>query len=323
MTSFADISHHQGVVDLAKYKAAGHDRIIMKATEGTSFTDSMFTRNWQEAGRLGLKRVAYCYAEAQDNGAADFDHLLDVVNKAGGLKAGDWLCLDVEDVDNGQADYNRAQFHVREFTARAVQRGVKDGLLYTGRWYANPAGVDPSDCQPGWRRLWISHYDQSVPDGSILLPTGWTRDQVVARQYTDRATVAGVTGRCDYNRVLKDWLTVVDAVSTPTPEELEEAELATAKDDIIEAINHSTYILMYGDHAADVNGVDAHPNDLQRIRWEMAQDRAAINAKFAAVLEALKGVAGGSVDMAAVEAAAEKGAADALSRVELTVEPAA
>jgi len=90
---------------------------------------------------------------------------------------------------------------------------------------------------------------------------------------------------------------------------------------ILDAINHSTYILMYGDHAADVNGADAHPNDLQRIHWEMAQDRAAIAAKSAAVLEALKGVARGSVDINAVEAAAEKGAADALSRVELTVAP--
>jgi hypothetical protein len=65
--------------------------------------------------------------------------------------------------------------------------------------------------------------------------------------------------------------------------------------------------------------VDAHPNDLQRIRWEMAQDRAAVAAKFGALMEALKTATGGVVDLSAVEAAAEKGAADALARVQLTV----
>jgi GH25 family lysozyme M1 (1,4-beta-N-acetylmuramidase) len=238
--NFADISHHQGVVDLAKYKAAGHDRIIMKATQGVGFTDPMFKTNWQNAGKLGLKRVAYCYAEAQNNGGKDFDYLLDTVNAAGGLKAGDWLCLDVEDVNNGQADYNRAQYHVREFTARAVARGVKNGLIYTGRWYANPAGVDPSDCQPGWRKLWISHYDQSVPDGSILLPTGWTRDQVVARQYTDRATVAGVSGWCDYSRVLKDWTTAVEAVSTDKEDWLAMASMDDVKTAVRQVLNEGT-----------------------------------------------------------------------------------
>ena len=205
MERFADVSHHQGGVDMAAYARAGHHRIVIKATEGVGFTDSRFAANWQAAGNLGLARVAYSYAEAQDNGAVDFDHLLEVVDKAGGLGPRDILCLDVEDVDDGSKDYSRAQFHVREFTGRAQDRGF--GWLYTGRWYANPAHVDPTDCAPGWRNLWLSHYDQSVPDDQILLPTGWTRDQVVARQFTSTATVAGVTGPCDYSRLFRDWIT--------------------------------------------------------------------------------------------------------------------
>lgn len=216
MTNFADVSHHQGLIDLGAYKAAGHQRIVMKATEGVGMTDSRFASNWQRAGALGLARVAYSYAEAQDNGADDFDHLVSVVSKAGGLRPNDLLCLDVEDVDDGQADYNRAQFHVREFTGRAVSRGYHRGMIYTGRWYANPAHVDPTDMPPGWRQLWISHYDASVPDDQILLPSGWTRDQVVARQFTARATVAGVTGGCDYSRLLRDWLpTGIPPVTAP------------------------------------------------------------------------------------------------------------
>jgi lysozyme len=209
MRTFADVSHHQPTVDLAAYLRAGHDRIVLKATEGTGFTDNRFAERWAWAGRLGLARVAYCYAEALDNGAADFDHLLDVVRKAGGLGPRDALCLDVEDVDDGQRDYNRAQVHVREFTTQAVRQGHARGLIYTARWYANPAHVDPSDCAPGWRQLWLSDYG-STPDGSIALPTGWSRAQVVARQYTANARVPGVSGPCDYSRLFRDWITEED-----------------------------------------------------------------------------------------------------------------
>ena len=215
MTSFADISHHQGVVDMAKYKAAGHDRIIMKATEGTGFTDPMFKRNWQEAGRLGLKRVAYHFQRAKFDGAKEFDHFYAVVQDAGGMKAGDWLCLDSEDTETPR----RAAANAREFTARAVARGVRDGLVYPGRWYGLPNGINAAIFPAGWRKLWLSDYTAGQADSAIELWPGWSRDQVAARQFTDRATVAGVTGWCDYNRVLKDWLTVVDAVSTTDPPE--------------------------------------------------------------------------------------------------------
>lgn len=226
MTTFADISHHQGIVDLVKYKAAGHDRIIMKATEGTGFTDPLFNRNWAEAGRLGLKRTAYHFQRARFNGADEFDHFYAAVQEAGGLRAGDWLCLDSEDTDTP----SRAAANAKEFTSRAVARGVREGLVYTGRWYAQPNKLTAAVFPTGWRKLWISHYDTSVADGAVLLPTGWTRGQVVARQYTDRATVAGVTGICDYNRVLKDWLTVVDAVSdTKEDDEMTAAQMEELK----------------------------------------------------------------------------------------------
>ncbi len=225
MTSFADISHHQGVVDLAKYKAAGHDRIIMKATEGTGFTDPLFNSNWVEAGRLGLKRTAYHFQRARFNGADEFDHFYAAVQEAGGLRAGDWLCLDTEDTDTP----SRGAANAKEFTARAVARGVKEGLVYTGRWYGLPNGIKATIFPTGWRKLWISDYTPGQADTAVELWPGWTRAQVAARQYTDRATVAGVTGRCDYNRVLKDWLTVVDAVSDTKEDEMTPAQMDELK----------------------------------------------------------------------------------------------
>ena len=90
---------------------------------------------------------------------------------------------------------------------------------------------------------------------------------------------------------------------------------------VVNDLAKAVYLLSYGDHADDAQDPGTHPNNLQRVRRELAEDRAAAAAQFAAVLEALKGVLGGSVDLAAVEAAAERGAAEALGRVQLVVEP--
>ncbi len=211
--NFADISHHQTSVDLAAYKAAGHDRISHKATEGTGYTDPSFAVRWAEAGRLGLKRIAYHYARNQQPGAAEFDYFLAVVQAAGGLAAGDALMLDTEDVDAAGNPVPGASSEGNAFTGRAVARGHPDGLVYTGRWYAQPTRLAAAVFAPGWRRLILSHYDQTVPDSQILLPDGWTRDQLVARQFTATATVAGISGGCDYNRVLNDWIAGGDDVT--------------------------------------------------------------------------------------------------------------
>jgi GH25 family lysozyme M1 (1,4-beta-N-acetylmuramidase) len=207
VTSFADLSHYQESVDLAAYARAGHDRVILKATEGLSVVDSRFAERWQQAGRLGLARVAYHFGRAGNSGAAEFDHLLQVV---GGLGARDVLCLDSE--DTGAA--SRAAAHAREFTARAVARGVRTGLVYTGRWFAEPNGITAAVVQPGWRQLWLSDYGTAA-DAGIALPTGWSRAQLVARQFTDHASVAGIAGGCDYNRLLRDWLS--RPITRPAP----------------------------------------------------------------------------------------------------------
>lgn len=58
---FADISSHQSGADLAAY-ARGHRRILLKATEGTSYTNPHFAAWWRLSARLGLARGAYHFA---------------------------------------------------------------------------------------------------------------------------------------------------------------------------------------------------------------------------------------------------------------------
>lgn len=211
---FADASHHQAAIDLAAY-AGAHDRIVLKATEGTGYTDPTFAARWRQAGALGLARVAYHFARNVNPGNLEWDHFLSAVDSAGGLGPRDWLCLDSEDTDTPR----RAVAAAREFCARAVATGHPNGLVYTGRWYAEPNGLTAGVLPPGWRRLWLSDYTAAHADTDMPLPAGWSSGQVVARQYTDRAAVPGVVGGCDYSRVLNDWLTTVQPVPAPPPRE--------------------------------------------------------------------------------------------------------
>jgi lysozyme len=214
---FADLSHHQTQVNLAAYARAGHTRIVLKATEGTGFTDPAFTARWKQAGQLGLARVAYHFARAKFNGADEFDHFWAVIQDAGGLGDRDRVCLDVEDSDTP----DRAAANAREFVTRAVAQGVTAGLVYTYNYYATHHAIAPSQFPAGWQQLWLADYTAGQADTAAELGAGWTRDQVVARQYTDKETVAGVAGTCDASRVLNDWL------STP---DIEEDFMATVPD---------------------------------------------------------------------------------------------
>ena len=54
-----DISHHNRNIPWDDLIREGNAFVLMKATEGTGFTDSAFQANWAEAGRRGLVRGAY------------------------------------------------------------------------------------------------------------------------------------------------------------------------------------------------------------------------------------------------------------------------
>lgn len=221
MTDFADVSSYQAGADLAAYAAAGHDRILIKATEGTSYTNPYFAGWWLAAGRLGLARGAYHYATpSRSAGAAEADRFAAVVQAAGGLGPRDWVCLDAEDPKDTSG---HAAAHAAELCRRlAAAHGMSTGLVYTGTWWAGPAGLTAEMLPPGWRRLHLSDYGHG-PDEAMRLPPGWARDQVVVRQYASTASQPGIPGPSDRNRVLREWLptvhaeevTVVDVVLSP------------------------------------------------------------------------------------------------------------
>lgn len=212
MTSYADLSHHQSV-DLAAY-FAGHDRVALKVTEGTAFVDPTFAERYRVAVQLGRPVQLYHYDRARFDGAEQADFFLATIRAAGGPRLWplDLMCLDSEDTNNPAG----ADVSAGRFTNRLGGLGYP-GSAYTGVWFANPYGITASVLHPRWRWLWLSDYTAAHADGSMPLPAGWTRAQVLARQFTDRATVAGVESTCDYSRVLADWLHTAPPPTPPPP----------------------------------------------------------------------------------------------------------
>lgn len=226
MTTYADLSHHQSV-DLPGYWAR-HDRMALKVTEGTGFTDDTFVDRYRYAKARGLPLKLYHFDRSKFDGASQFDFFLDAIRQAGGPRPGlDLLCDDVEDVN----DPGLAAGSAQEFTRHAETLGYA-GCVYTGCWYANPYRITAGILAPSWRRLWLSEYrtGPNYLDTTMPIPVGWSRDQVIARQFTSTASVPGVPSPADYNRVLVEWL----GAPTPTGDN----SVTTEADAILTAIKH-------------------------------------------------------------------------------------
>lgn len=183
-----DVSNYQGTVDWRKVKAGGATFGVCKATEGTTYNDPTFTRNWPAMKSAGLRRVAYHFARPAGNSAVnEARHFAAVVERNGfHPEAGDLLVLDAE-VENGP-NYDKwcDQFF------RELQRlvGPVPEIVYT---YAPFRAWAPRP----HRRLWIAAYGRS-----FSLPSGWQRSQLIAWQYTNAERWPGIKSPCDSNRAL-------------------------------------------------------------------------------------------------------------------------
>lgn len=287
--SWADLSHYQTNVTLPVY-AARHDRVGLKITEGTGYTDDVSIERYRWCKANGLPAVLYHFDRARFGGAAQFDYFLDTVKRAGGPRPGlDLLCHDVEDTDNPA----NAAASAAAFSNHAAHLGYA-GCVYTGVWYANPHLITAGILHPSWRRLWLSDYGQA-PDGSMRLPNGWDRSQVIARQFTSTAAVPGVGTPADYNRVLVEWL----GAPTEGDVAITEAEFSRIRQELITVLADPTH---------------------QYLQDELAPLKAALaqTAGQIAALTALAGQAGG-LDAATAHQIAVDAAKEAVDGITITV----
>lgn len=187
-----DVSSHQGYVDWAAVRAAGAAFSFTKATGGAWYQNPTLGANWQSMAAAGLQRGAYHFAFETSGQPfpgpgpeAEAAYFLAAVLPLG-LSRTDMLCLDIE-----QGSGHLGEWALRWLKHVEAAVGFRP-LLYTGDWFAREHGFAdvPELAQYG---LWQAAYQSTMPP-----PTApWT--SIAFWQFTDKATVPGVSTPCDGN----------------------------------------------------------------------------------------------------------------------------
>ncbi len=187
-----DVSNFQGVVDWPAVAAAGYQFAFAKATEGTTYTDSYMTRNWNGMRIAGLTRGLFHFARPSISSAqAEAHYFTQAVGHLGGLLPGDLVALDMEDT-NVAANVNLFEW-VLDWMVEVEDALHVQPVLYTGDWYAVPHGLVPGTALDGYP-LWLAHYAVAPP---ALVGTA---GRFLFWQHSDTGKVPGVVGNCDLDK---------------------------------------------------------------------------------------------------------------------------
>lgn len=178
-----DLSHWQAPVDFVAFKNGGGLAVILKATQGSTWVDSTFTKRLMQATAAGLLVSAYHFADASSPDT-QASHFLSV---AGGVGA---LAIDIE--PNGMGDTVSIP-QAAEIVARVHVATARLPWVYMGRYGPDGRGSGLPNSILSRCPLWLPEYGtQPRPPAGWLNWTLW--------QWTDQGAIAGISGPCDRSR---------------------------------------------------------------------------------------------------------------------------
>lgn len=174
-----DVSAHNGRIDFPQAKRHGVDFAIIKATEGRTFRDSLFERNYRNARDAGLKVGAYHFFRFDVDGAEQ-------ARNFAGAVAGKTLSMPlVIDVENHTNPYTPLPGKV----VRRLRNMIDELAVYNYpvMIYTNKKGLNDLICdQFGDCRLWICTFTRP---GEHIDWDVW--------QYSHWGKVPGIAGDVD------------------------------------------------------------------------------------------------------------------------------
>lgn len=189
-----DVSKYQHddgrAIDWGAVRRSGRTFAFLKATGGSNRVDPWFAREWAAAGRAGMVRGAYHYADPSGNPEAQAKLVVDTVGstrEAGNLG----IVLDLED-DGGLAPAPLAAWAHRFLSAVEARTG-RTPIVYTYVyfWQHAMAGNRTFGAYP----LWLARYSDTAPKPV----SGWS--QWTFWQHSSSGHVPGIVGTVDLNRM--------------------------------------------------------------------------------------------------------------------------
>jgi GH25 family lysozyme M1 (1,4-beta-N-acetylmuramidase) len=187
-----DVSKYQHAngkaINWVAVKRSGQDFAFIKATGGSNRVDPWFEREWAAAGKAGMIRGAYHYADPAHSAVEQADRIVSVVGST--REANDLgIVLDLEST-GGLGPASLARW-AHTFLSRVERRTGRVPILYTGPHFWHTRMHDNRSF--GAYPLWIAHYTSTRP---APLP-GWNR--WTFWQHTNTARVSGISGYVDHN----------------------------------------------------------------------------------------------------------------------------
>jgi GH25 family lysozyme M1 (1,4-beta-N-acetylmuramidase) len=191
-TTIIDVSNVNGPVDWAAVRRAGIEGAFIKATEGLTYNDGLFTTFRNAAAKSGVRIGAYHFARPDNHpfGAeSEAEHFCKVVKSLArtDLKP----VLDFEKDAPGLTDPQKVAW------ARTFNRTVKKRLGVIPIFYSYAAFINSLGATtPIGNGLWLAAYGKN--DGKeypVAAPPPW--EKVVAHQFTSRGKLAGHAGYVD------------------------------------------------------------------------------------------------------------------------------
>lgn len=195
-----DVSHFQGEVSWAEIKANNISFAYTKATEGQSWVDPKFQKNWSNMLNAEITRGVYHFYSSEASGSAQAQHFIQTV---GDLKPGDLPpVIDIEKRGIiGSVEPAEVQKEVKMWLKIVEDKyGIKP-IIYTNNPIADEYLNHPDFAE---YLLWIAEYDVEKPK----TPTAWEAKGWAIWQRTERGSIEGEIGNVDLDtsRVSLDGL---------------------------------------------------------------------------------------------------------------------
>lgn len=191
-----DVCEFQGKIDWEKVKADGVDFAILRATYGTSNTDSRFKRNADECTRLGIPFGVYVYSYALSVQGAinEAKHLLDVIK---GYKLSYPVIIDMEDADGYKKKFGMpSNSTLVDICAKECEMFEEAGyyaMIYASKsWFDTKLKSSKLDRYDKWIAWWYSKAKFDTNEYGM-----W--------QYSSSGSVNGISGRIDVDIAYKDY----------------------------------------------------------------------------------------------------------------------
>ena len=146
-----DVSAHQRNIDWAKVARDHISFAYLKATEGSDFVDSAFTKNWADARAAGIERGAYHFFTLCTPGNAQARNFLRVVPMDEVALA---PAVDLELKGNCHARPNTSTVHqqLADFLTALEAATGKPTVLYVGHDFDHRYHVRAAENRPLWLR---------------------------------------------------------------------------------------------------------------------------------------------------------------------------